>query len=251
MPRRYDSIPGNTPVCYNRIMLSLLITGTDTGVGKTHAACLIARQLAERGLRVGIYKPVCSGAEITADGQPIWDDLLRLSQAVNVPAELDDICPQRFLASLAPPVAAMRESRRVDFAVAVRGTEPWRNRVDVLLIEGAGGWLCPLTETQTIADFAEAVQAPVLIVARPGLGTINHTLLTVDAIRRRDLPVAGVIFSQTTPEAVDESVATNGAEIERRGGVQVFGTIPFGNSTELLHGGIPLAVDWRRILRNI
>lgn len=227
-------------------MRGLFVTGTDTGVGKTQTACLIARQLADQGLRVGIYKPVCSGAERLGD-EVYWDDLERLAAAINVTATIDDLCPQRFLAPLAPPVAAQREDRRVSFEIAVQGVERWRDRVDVLLIEGAGGWLCPLTETQTIADFAAAIRAPVLIVSRPGLGTINHTLLAVEAIRRRGLTVAGVIFCETTPAAADESSSTNAAQIECRGGVPVFGTIPFGNTRELLHAGKPVAVNWRAV----
>src|SRR5690242_9504058 len=81
---------------YHHIMHALFITGTDTGVGKTHAACLIARQAAARGLRVGAYKPVCSGAERNSKGEWIWDDVERLGAAINVPATKEDICPQRF-----------------------------------------------------------------------------------------------------------------------------------------------------------
>jgi dethiobiotin synthetase len=226
----------------------LFITGTDTAVGKTHVACVLARQLADQNLRVGIYKPVCSGAEHRSDTSPYWDDIERLAAAVNVPATVDDICPQRFLAPLAPPVAARLEDRRVDFEQAAKGVERWRNRVDVLLIEGAGGWLCPLTESEAIADLAAAIGAPVLIVAPPRLGTINHTLLTVESIRSRGLQIVGVVFCETTPASTDDSSAMNAVEIERRGGVRIFGTIPYGNASELLHDGKPVAVNWRAVM---
>lgn len=228
-------------------MHSLFITGTDTGVGKTHVACVLAQQLAAQDLRVGIYKPVCSGAEQRGN-EVFWDDLERLAAVINVPATIDDICPQRFLAPLAPPVAAQRENCRVSFEIAVAGVDRWRDRVDVLLIEGAGGWLCPLTETETIADLAAAIRAPVLIVSRPGLGTINHTLLSMESIRRRGLPVAGVVLCETSPAAADESSSTNAAQIERRGGAPVFGTIPYGNTTELLHARKPVALNWRVVM---
>lgn len=230
---------------YHTAMHALFITGTDTGAGKTHAACLIARQAAARGLRVGAYKPVCSGAKKNSTGNIVWDDIERLRAAINVPATVDDICPQRFLAPLAPPIAARNEQRTVDESLLRSGQDAWRNRVNLLLIEGAGGLLCPLTETKTMADLAVDFDFPILIVARPGLGTINHTLLTVQVARRFELTVAGVVFCETSASSANSSVADNAAEIERRSGVPVFGTIPFGNSRELLHDGKPVAVHWR------
>ena len=225
-------------------MHALFITGTDTGVGKTHTACLIARQAVATGLRVGAYKPVCSGAESDAKGRLVWDDVERLAGAINVPATLDDICPQRFLAPLAPPIAARLEHRTVDAERLRTGLDVWRNRVDLLLIEGAGGLLCPLTETETIADFAVTVNVPLIVVARPGLGTINHTLLTIEASRRRNLRVAGIVVCETEESGDDPSFSANPAEIERWSGVPVFGTIPFRNDREILHGGKPVPVNW-------
>lgn len=229
------------------IMLGLFITGTDTGIGKTHTACLIARQAAAAGLRVGAYKPVCSGADQNPAGQLRWDDIDRLSAAINVPVEIDDICPQRFLAPLAPPLAARLEQSTVDGTMLRAGLERWRNRCDLLLVEGAGGLLCPLTETESMADLAAEFGFPLLIVARPGLGTINHTLLTVDVARTYRLRVAGFLFCETGPRTSDPSVATNAREIERRSGVLFFGTIPYGNTSDLLHEGKPSTVDWRKL----
>ncbi len=226
-------------------MHALFITGTDTGVGKTHAACVIARQLAAAGLRVGAYKPVCSGAEQTADGRLFWDDIERLAAAINVPATSDEICPQRFLAPLAPPIAARLEQRTVDWNMIHSGLGVWSERVDVLLIEGAGGLLCPLTATQTMADLAAELGFPVVIVARPGLGTINHTLLTTHTARQSRLRIAGVVFCQTSPAPLDPSAATNAEEIESRSGVPVFGTIPYGNEHQVLHGGKAVTINWR------
>lgn len=228
-------------------MHALFITGTDTGVGKTHTACLIARQAAAGGLRVGAYKPVCSGAEQSSSGERQWDDIERLSAAINVSSTVDDICPQRFLAPLAPPIAARLENRCIDRLMLRTGFERWQDRCDLLLVEGAGGLLCPLTETETMADLAAELNCPLLIVARPGLGTINHTLLTVEVARRIRLPIAGVVFCETMADASDPSVSTNASEIERRGGVPVFGTIPYGNPLQLLHGGKPSTVNWRRL----
>lgn len=206
-------------------MRALFITGTDTGVGKTHVASVVLRELQQTGHRVGAYKPVCSGAETQADGTPRWDDLERLAAALGRPKSTDQIGPQRFLAPLAPPLAARLESRTVDVGLLDRGLLAWRDQCETLVVEGAGGWLCPLTETRSFADWVNQWRLPVLIVARRGLGTINHTLLTIAAIRSRRLPIVGVILNQSTPADDDTSIAENAREIEARSGVPVLGEI--------------------------
>lgn len=238
---------GLLPRGYHHSMHALFITGTDTSVGKTHTACVIARQAASAGWRVGAYKPACSGAIHDSRGQTIWEDLERLSAAINVPAAIDDICPQRFLAPLAPPIAARTEQRPVNEPLLQAGGEVWRHRVDLLLIEGAGGLLCPLTDNSTMAELARSFGVPVLIVARPGLGTINHTLMTIEVARQRSLQIAGVIFCETSPQPDDASRVNNGEEITRRSGVPILGTIPFENTTELYHQGHVVSVDWYQL----
>ncbi len=223
-------------------MRALFITGTDTGVGKTHIAAMILRELMQSGHRTGAYKPVCSAATFSASGLPQWDDLLRLSSALG----LDDdvaVCPQRFLAPLAPPLAARRESRTVDVTAMDAGLVAWQNRCDALVVEGAGGWLCPLTETHSFADWVARWRLPVLIVARRGLGTINHTLLTIAAIRARCLPIVGVILNQSSPPDDDSSVMDNAAEIEARSGVPVLGEVLW-DRTELQQGGRSVRMNW-------
>jgi dethiobiotin synthetase len=108
--------------------------------------------------------------------------------------------------------------------------------------------LCPVAEEATLADVATAWNVPVLIVARRGLGTINHTLLTIESIRARQLPIAGVILNEAIPVGDDASVADNAAEIERRSGVPVLGEIPHGSASELLRAGRPVRIRWRELL---
>ena len=236
----------------------LLITGTDTGVGKTHVAALVIRQLRDEGLRVGAYKPVCSGAVCAPSGEPEWDDLARLHAAITeahgvqpVAFTLDDLCPQRFLAALAPPIAARREGRAVDFDLLIHGVEVWRDRVDAVVIEGVGGWLCPVTDELTFADLAARWQAPVLVVARRGLGTISHTLLTIESIRRREVPIAGVILNEAAPIDDDPSVADNAAEIERRSGIRVVGELRHGESNELRRAGRAVRIRWSDLMSGV
>ncbi len=234
----------------------LFITGTDTGVGKTHIAALILRELRAAGVRAGAYKPVCSGAVDDATGTPQWDDLDRLQAALretsppSTDAELcalERIGPQRFLAPLAPPLAARLEGREVEVSLVDAGLSWWLERVEGVIIEGAGGWLCPLTMTTTLADWVARWGWPVLIVARRGLGTINHTLLTIEAIRRRGLTVAWVVLNETIGTLDDPSLADNAREIEARGGVPVFGEVLAGRD-ELHREGRRVTIHWRMLL---
>lgn len=196
-------------------MRGLFITGTDTGVGKTHIACAIVRELREAGHRVGVFKPACSGASLGENGSPHWDDIDRLREALGREVSEDQLCPQRFLAPLAPPVAAGKEGRRVDWELILHGFEAWQKDCDILVIEGAGGLLCPLTDEVTMAEFAGHSLSPLVIVSRLGLGTINHTLLTVEVARQRGLRIAGLVFNEPTPTE-EVLVASNPAEVAAR-----------------------------------
>lgn len=221
----------------------LFITGTDTGVGKTHVASIIVRELRSAGHRVGAYKPVCSGA-MQASGGVIWDDIERLRNALGETCPDDAICPQRFLAPLAPPVAARLEGRTVDSELLLAGAQWWNDRADVLVVEGAGGLLAPVTGTATVADLAQEFGYPLVIVSRCGLGTINHTLLTVEASRNRRLPIAGIVLNQSSPEDDRSLAESNAAEIERRGGVPVLGLLDWGSSDGLHRHGRPVTIVW-------
>ena len=136
-------------------MQTLLITGTDTDVGKTWISCLLLRQLIQSGLRVGAYKPVCSGAILAESGARSWQDVDALTEACGRHDEQQRICPQTFNAAVAPNIAAEVENRSVDDALLHDGAAAWHSLSDYLVIEGAGGLLCPLSNTTNVADFAE------------------------------------------------------------------------------------------------
>lgn len=222
----------------------LFVTGTDTNVGKTHIAALIVRAMRSSGQRVGACKPVCSGAVLDSAGVIHWDDIDQLRGALGVDYLDDAICPQRFLAPLAPPHAARAEGRTVDFARLVSGIQWWGEQADVLIVEGVGGLLAPVTEKETAADLARAIGYPMIIVARCGLGTINHTLLTIEAARQRGLSMAGVILNQSHPADEFELAEANAIEIELRGGVPVLGTVACGSSDGLHRHGCLVTIDW-------
>lgn len=225
-------------------MRGLFITGTDTGVGKTHIACEIVRELRAAGHRVGAFKPACSGALIETDGRPHWDDVERLRDALGRDVSDDQLCPQRFLAPLAPPVAARQEERTVDLDAIQRGLNGWRSECDIVIVEGAGGLLCPLTDNQTMADLAARFGFPLLIVARLGLGTINHTLLTVEVARRRGLPLAGILFNESVPTADDASSATNADEVAARCEAPVLAIRRHDSAGWLSRFGQATQLDW-------
>jgi dethiobiotin synthetase len=228
--------------------LGLFVTATDTGVGKTYLTALIARELRESGLRVGAYKPVCTGGEVAADGSISWSDVDTLIDAIGGEFESTRVCPRRFQAALAPPVAARLEGTSLELGQLCGGAGWWQGRVDILLVEGVGGLLCPLTEDATIAEFGVALGFPLLIVARLGLGTINHTLLTVEAARRRDLRVAAVVLNEAEPLATTLAVDQNAIEIARRANVPMLGVVRHGKTCVEHSDGRPTAIDWHRIV---
>ncbi|HPM85383.1 MAG TPA: dethiobiotin synthase [Candidatus Anammoximicrobium sp.] len=228
-----------------RTVPGLFITGTDTGVGKTRVAACIARTFAGSGLRVGVYKPVASGCRRVA-GELISEDAVELWEAAGRPGELSEVCPQRFAAPLAPPLAARAEGRAVDVTRLRYGLEYWRRRADLVLVEGAGGLLSPLTETEFVADLAADFGFPLLVVAANALGVINQTLQTliVASVFRGGLEVAGVVLNHPRPPSPhDLSLATNRAELERRSGAPILAELAWQAES------FDRAVYWQELAR--
>lgn len=226
----------------------LFITGTDTGVGKTFITAAIARQLREQGHKVGAYKPAVSGC-IDGPNGPRWEDLETLSAAIGGEFPIEHIGPQRFRAPLAPPVSARLENRQVDAALLRAGAFWWDGLVDLLLVEGAGGLLSPMTESDNVADVARDLDYPLLIVARAGLGTINHTLLTVEAAASRGLRVAGIVLNQCTPDGDDLSIASNADELGKRCRIPILGVFPFALHAALLQQECFRKINWYELTK--
>jgi dethiobiotin synthetase len=195
----------------------LFVVGTDTGVGKTYVAAMIARAMVAAGRRVGVYKPAASGCRREA-GELVSDDAVALWRAAGSPESLARVCPQCFAAPLAPPVAAAAEGKRVDERLLRDGLQWWTERSDVVLVEGAGGLLSPISDDELVADLAAAFGFPLVVVARNALGVINQVLQTVHVARayRGGLHVAAVVLNHPAPPADDKSVDSNRAELARR-----------------------------------
>ncbi len=198
-------------------MNTLLVTGTDTGVGKTWITSLLVRQLQQHGLRVGAYKPVCSGAEVDDQGNAVWSDVEALRAACADLPPIDHVCPQRFQAAVAPNVAAGLEGRTVDDEGLFQGTDVWRPVVDWLVVEGAGGIFCPLSDRSTVMELALRLKGPIIVVAANRLGVISHTRMTVEILKARGLEATAIVLNEiaaTQGSAMDPSILTNALQLQ-------------------------------------
>jgi dethiobiotin synthetase len=166
------------------------VTGTDTGVGKTVVSAVLAKRAQQDGASVRYVKPVQTGIALGAPG----GDASFVAAAGIEATELE-----RYEHPLAPAVAAGLAGRPIDFDDLVARTLRCAEGTDLLLVEGAGGLLVPLTDDKTMADLAAAIGAELVVVARPGLGTLNHTALTLEAAERRGLDVALLVVSGYPP----------------------------------------------------
>jgi dethiobiotin synthetase len=201
---------------------TLLVTGTDTGVGKTVVSSALLAAWRQLGRPVDAYKPVESGVEgEPADGRMLWE-------ACGRSRPLAEICPTRLTAPLAPPVAARLEGVELDPVSWQRTIAERMSGADLLLVEGAGGLLSPLWDGGDAATFASRCELPVLLVAADRLGVINHVRLVVEALERRAVPIVAVVLSRPEPTRDDDpSLASNAAEIGALIDPPVVGPLPF------------------------
>lgn len=223
----------------------LFITGTDTGVGKTWVAAAIVRILAQGGHAVGALKPVQTGAPASGAGD---SDAEILMAALGQTIDPRHVAPLQFAEPVAPPVAARRQGDVLDYArvlAAVDGAVAWWvDRAEVVVVEGVGGLLCPLAEEKTVADLVVDLDFPLLIVARRGLGTLNHALLTLEAAHWRGLRVAGVVLNAAERPQADLADASNPAELVRRlGRVPLLAVLDHVDDLSTLSIGLD-SVDW-------
>jgi dethiobiotin synthetase len=202
----------------------LFVTGTDTGIGKTLIAAGLAHALRGLGIDVGVMKPVETGCP-TRGGrlQPL--DALALREAAGSRDALDLINPYRFRDPLAPMVAAERSGRQIDVERLLERFNRLADRHSVILVEGAGGLLVPITETVSFLDLAARLRLPLLIVIGSRLGALNHARLTVEAARAARIPVAGAILNHFYIDRSDART-TNLSALRRLLPIPVLGEIP-------------------------
>ncbi|HEY6837696.1 MAG TPA: dethiobiotin synthase [Geobacteraceae bacterium] len=202
----------------------IFITGTDTGIGKTVVAATLARVLKLRGVRVGVIKPVTSGC-VERDGILISEDAELLRWAADETAPMADVAPYLLKDPLAPSVAASRDGVRIDFGRIREACEHVATDHDFVIVEGAGGLMVPLAGGLTVADLILHLGLPALIVARPNLGTINHTLLTTFTARQLGIDVRGIIINNY-PAQPDQAEEYAPHMIDSLAGAPLLGVFP-------------------------
>jgi len=190
----------------------LFIAGTDTGIGKTHTAVAIVRALCRRGLQVAVMKPVAAGAVDTPAGLRN-EDALALIHAANVAADYSLVNPYCLRAPVSPHLAAAEEGVTLDRSRVARAFETLAQHADCVVVEGAGGWLAPIGECETMADVARTLALPIVLVVGLKLGCLSHAQLSARAIEADGLHLAGWIANQVDPRF--ERMAENVATLER------------------------------------
>jgi dethiobiotin synthetase len=166
--------------------MHLFITGTDTGVGKTYFACWLIRAWRHEGYNAAALKPIATGDR---------EDAIALRQALDLRFTLDEINPVHFRQPAAPLLAAREEARVIDFPRLNAGIRDTRARFSHVAVEGVGGWRVPLGDHYEVRDWARELRLPIVVVARGSLGTLNHTLLTVESIHAAGLACAGIVVN--------------------------------------------------------
>jgi len=225
----------------HRAIRGVFVTGTDTGVGKTVVACALAAWCRHQGLNVGVMKPVATGGRWVGAGSArrcVSGDALALARAAGVEDPWPLINPVCFEEPLAPTTAAARAGRVIRLNAVLDAFHALAERHEILIVEGIGGLLVPLTARACVADVAHAMRLPLVVVARPSLGTLNHTLLTLQCARAARLPVAGIIVNQAqrAPRDAAARIAarTNPDALAHLGRARLLGCFPFDGALSRL-----------------
>jgi dethiobiotin synthetase len=205
-------------------MRGLFVTGTDTGIGKTVLSALLLAEMRRRKINAAPIKPVQTGCE---GNVPDLDYALSMAGMSVSDDDYRNMAPYTYEPACSPHLAAEMAGTEIDLAEMVIAARNLASEYDFIIAEGAGGVIVPLTRHETMLDLMQALKLPVLIAARPGLGTINHTLLTIRALRSDGLEIAGVVFlagDDAEPGFIEED---NAVTVEQFGKVPVLGTIPY------------------------
>lgn len=209
----------------------VFVTGTDTGVGKTYVSAALLSALRASGVDAVPMKPVQTGCACR-QGKLVVPDLSRCLKTAGLTpreAELAPMAPYRFRPACSPHLAARLAGVRISLPVIVQAFRQLSRNHDCVVVEGAGGVLVPLDERKTMLDLMVRLSLPVVLVARPGLGTINHTLLSLRTLRDARLTVLGVVLNQSTPGRWGRIEEDNRRTLERLGQVTVLACLRYGD----------------------
>ncbi len=209
--------------------MRLFVAGTDTGVGKTVVSALLARSLRESGRAVIYQKWVTTGSRDHSGDALVVKEFAGLNMETQRGSLFTPLC---FSYPASPHLAAELDGEEPDIGLIMDSYHRLSSRDGWLIVEGAGGLMVPLTRELLLIDLLQEARIPVLLVSRSGLGTINHTLLSLEALGRRNIPVAGIVFNTTSPGPAE--IAADNARV-----VEEFSKVP-------VVGRLPLLRDWRR-----
>ncbi|MBI4654721.1 MAG: dethiobiotin synthase [Nitrospirae bacterium] len=207
----------------------IFITGTDTEVGKTYVVAGLITAFMKMGFKVCPMKPVETGCAMKGE-KLIPQDVIKLIKTADTKEPIDIISPYRFKLPLAPAVASEIEGYRIDKRRIFSAYKYLSCKYDITLVEGAGGIMAPVYKKYLFLDLIKDLNLPIIIVSRPSLGTINHTLLTIEAVKGRGIDILGVIinYSSKVKKGLAEKTAPDA--IERLGGVSILGAVPYSNT---------------------
>jgi dethiobiotin synthetase len=210
----------------------LFITGTDTGVGKTLIAGAIAKILTEQNLKVGVFKPIATGCRNSREGL-VSSDAEFLAYCADCEYPLSVVNPVSFRTPAAPTVSAENERREINFEEISSAYNYICQTCQLVIVEGIGGIRVPITEDINVLDLAAELGLPIVIVSRPDLGTINHTLLTIDAIRSKNLNIAGVVINGYDASKAELAEITAPQVIAYHGNVNILAIVPFDETVDI------------------
>jgi len=208
----------------------LFITGTDTGVGKTLLAGAIVERLRTQGRSVGVFKPIATGCRREREGF-VSDDAEFLAQCAESEGPLSEINPVRYQEPLAPWVATERSGCEINWEDMQRAYADLAQTHQGMIVEGIGGVMVPLMRDYFVLDLMVDMNLPVIIVARSTLGTLNHTLLTVNQCRQRGLSIRGIVINGYRAETADIAQETNTRVLAELSGAPVLTVMPYEKST--------------------
>ncbi len=213
----------------------IFVTGTDTEIGKTVIAGGLAAKLKQTGANVGVMKPISTGDMTDAE---------YLKHAAQVDDPLDMINPVSLCHPLAPSVSANIEGKLVDMSQISKAYSILKQKYDYLIVEGVGGIAVPINDDKLVVDLIKYLGLPIIIVANAGLGTINHTMLTVEYARQHQITILGIVLNLFQSEKASLAELTNPIEIERVTQIPVLGVVPFDEQIDTPNPDVDYLVDF-------
>lgn len=208
----------------------VFITATDTGVGKTLVASALVACLTQRGIDVGVMKPIETGVSRATRA---WSDGVRLRRAAGSHDPMAEVCPYVFRLPVAPLSAARAERTAVQISTITRAFRALSQKHAFMVVEGVGGVCVPITESLSLLDIIHQMKLRAIVVGQSGLGGINHALLTLRALRRRKIPIAALVLNQCRPMRTKIARAQEQSTVRllrRLAGVPVVGPLPYSPS---------------------